>query len=69
MLFLVPDLDFARDEARIACALKARDPDAHIAAAGAPGNLRVVARLDARRMLAALADAGFTAVPEWQLVA
>jgi hypothetical protein len=69
MLFLVPGLDFPRDSERIASKLRARDPDAHVAPAGAPGNLRVVARLDARRMLAALAEAGFTAVPEWQLPA
>ena len=69
MLFHVPDFDFARDHARIAQALRQRDPAAHVAAGSAPGNLRVVARLDARRMLAAIAEAGFAAVPEWQLVA
>ena len=69
MLLLVPDLDFPRDGERIAAALRARDPDAHVAVGSAPGNLRVVARLDARRTLAALADAGFAAVPEWQLLA
>ena len=69
MLFLVPGLDFARDGERIAGVLRRRDPDAHVARAGAPGNLRVVARLDARRMIDAIAEAGFAAVPEWQLVA
>jgi hypothetical protein len=69
MLFLVPDLDFARDGEAIAAALRARDPAVHVAPGGAPGNLRVVARLDARRMLAAIAEAGFDAVPEWQLTA
>jgi len=69
MLFHVPDFDFVRDHARIAEALRLRDPAAHVVAAGAPGNLRIVARLDARRMLAAIADAGFSAVPEWELVA
>ena len=69
MLFLVPDFDFTRDGERIASALRSRDPEVHVAPAGAPGNLRVVARLDARRMIAAIAEAGFAAVPEWQLVA
>lgn len=69
MLFHVSDLDFERDAPRIADAFAARDPAAMVVAGGAPGNLRVVARLDARRMLATLADAGFAAVPEWQLMA
>jgi hypothetical protein len=67
MLFHVPELDFARDAARIAGAFAARDPAAIVVAGSAPGSLRVVARLDARGMLATLAEAGFAAIPEWQL--
>jgi hypothetical protein len=69
MLLLVPGLDYARDSERLADAVRAHDPAALVSPAAAPGNVRIVARLDARRMLDALAAAGFDAVPEWRLVA
>jgi hypothetical protein len=67
MLLLVSGFDYARDGERLADAMRAHDPAALVCPARAPGNVRVVARLDARRTLAALAAAGFAAVPEWQL--
>lgn len=68
MLFRIDNLQWTRDQEPIARALKARDPAAIVIPATGVGNLRVVARLDTRGMLAALAEAGFAAIPEWQLV-
>ena len=68
MLFKIEDLQWNRDHETIVRALKVRDPAAIVIPAAGIGNLRVVARLDAPSMLAVLSEAGFPAIPEWQLV-
>lgn len=68
MLFFVDELEWTRDGEAIVCAMRSRDPAAFVAPSPATGGVRIVARLDLRRMLEAFAEAGYVAVPEFRRV-
>jgi hypothetical protein len=68
MLFYVKDLQWTRDGQAIERAVRARDPQALVVAGHGHG-VRIVARLDQRRMLEALEEAGLAAIPETRMPA